>query len=190
MILLIDNYDSFTYNLSQGMAALGADILVKRNDQITTEEIARLHPDKIVISPGPGTPHDAGISLQTIARFGATIPVLGVCLGHQCIGEAFGGRVVRAPAPHHGKTSDVYRSDDSGVLKGLKNPFQAGRYHSLVVERDSLPEDLEVTCETADGLIMGLRHRRFPVEGVQFHPESILTPEGSLILKNFLEMEV
>ena len=188
MILLIDNYDSFTYNLYQYMAELGAEVEVRRNDRVSLQEIRALRPGKIVISPGPKTPADAGISMEVILRLGASTPILGVCLGHQCIGQAFGGRVVRAPELMHGKTSKI-RHSGQGVMRGLPNPFEAGRYHSLVVERSSVPPDLEITAETSDGLVMGLRHRSYPVEGVQFHPESVLTPAGKQLLRNFLEGE-
>jgi anthranilate synthase/aminodeoxychorismate synthase-like glutamine amidotransferase len=186
LLLLIDNYDSFTYNLYQFLAELGAEVQVRRNDQIAVEEIAALAPSHLVISPGPRTPDDAGISLEVIDRLGGKIPILGVCLGHQCIGQHFGGRVVRAPELMHGKTSQV-RHWDQGVMRGLPNPFTVARYHSLVVDRDSIPECLEVTAETADGVVMGLRHRTLPIEGVQFHPESILTPQGKQLLRSFLE---
>ena len=185
MLLLIDNYDSFTYNLYQYLAELGADVLVRRNDEITPEEAAALGPDRVVISPGPGTPHEAGVSNAIVERLGPSVPTLGVCLGHQCIGEVFGGRVVRAPVPVHGKTAAIYHQG-AGALHGLPSPFTATRYHSLIVERSTLPEALEVTAETADGLIMGLRHRVYPIEGVQFHPESALTSCGKDLLRNFL----
>jgi anthranilate synthase/aminodeoxychorismate synthase-like glutamine amidotransferase len=186
LILLIDNYDSFTYNLYQYLSELGADVLVRRNDRISLREVSALRPSKIVISPGPRTPSEAGISVSVINRFGPFTPILGVCLGHQCIGQAFGGHVVRAPEIRHGKTSQVHHLG-VGVMRDLPNPFEAGRYHSLVVDRTSLPGELEVTAETVDGLIMGVRHRRHPVQGVQFHPESVLTPAGKQLLKNFLE---
>jgi anthranilate synthase/aminodeoxychorismate synthase-like glutamine amidotransferase len=186
MILLLDNYDSFTYNLAQYLGQLGQELVVRRNDQITLDEIAALSPERIVISPGPGTPRQAGITVPLIQRFAGEIPILGVCLGHQAIGEAFGGRVVRAAHLMHGKTSDIHH-DGKGVFRGLDNPFTATRYHSLVVERKSVPRSLTVTAETADGTIMGLRHKKFPVEGVQFHPESVLTDSGMRLLKNFLE---
>ena len=188
MLLLIDNYDSFTYNLYQYLAELGATVEVRRNDQVTLEEIEALTPEQIVISPGPKTPKEAGISMEIIARFGYDTPILGVCLGHQCIGQTFGGRVVRAPELKHGKTSEVHH-EGAGVLRNLPSPFDAGRYHSLIVERDSLPEVLEVTAETPDGLVMAMRHRTLPIEGVQFHPESVLTPVGKQLLRNFLERE-
>jgi anthranilate synthase/aminodeoxychorismate synthase-like glutamine amidotransferase len=185
MILLIDNYDSFTYNLYQYLCELGATVRVARNDKITLDEIARLAPEQIVISPGPCTPAEAGISVALIRRFGAHVPILGVCLGHQAIGEAYGGRVIRAPKVMHGKTSAIYHRGQ-GVLHGLPSPFTATRYHSLIVERASLPDCLEVTAESDDGLIMALRHREHPVEGVQFHPESILTEHGHDLLKTFM----
>ncbi len=186
MILLIDNYDSFTYNLYQYLLELGADVTVRRNDSITVPEMAAMKPAKIVISPGPKTPTDAGVSMDAIADLGRTIPTLGICLGHQCIGQVFGGRVVRAPELKHGKTSPVHHVGQ-GVMRGLPNPFEAGRYHSLVVDRGSVPPELEITAETAEGLVMGLRHREYPIEGVQFHPESVLTPVGKQLLQNFLD---
>jgi anthranilate synthase/aminodeoxychorismate synthase-like glutamine amidotransferase len=186
MLLLIDNYDSFTYNLYQYLAELGADVLVRRNDELTVEAAEALAPAHLVVSPGPCTPREAGISSALIARLGPRIPTLGVCLGHQCIGEVFGGRVVRAREPIHGKTSRIHHGGQ-GVLRGLPNPFEAARYHSLIVERASLPPSLEITAETEDGEIMALRHRDYPIEGVQFHPESILTPAGKALLRNFLE---
>ncbi|HLG51025.1 MAG TPA: aminodeoxychorismate/anthranilate synthase component II [Chloroflexota bacterium] len=187
MLLLIDNYDSFTYNLYQYLSELGAEVLVRRNDQITIAEIQQLRPEKIVISPGPGDPDDAGISVEVIRTFGPRVPVLGVCLGHQCIGAAFGGRVVHADTLMHGKTSLVYH-DGKGILAGLPNPFEAVRYHSLVVDRQGLPPCLEVTAQTASGTIMGLRHRVYPIHGVQFHPESIMTAVGKDLLRNFLDI--
>jgi len=187
MILMIDNYDSFTYNLVQYLGELGEELRVFRNDKITVEEIARLRPARIVISPGPGSPKDAGISKDVITYFARECPILGVCLGHQCIGEVFGGRVVRAGRPMHGKTSIIHH-DGKGLFAGLPNPFEATRYHSLLVEREGLPECLEITAETEEGEIMGLRHRDFLVEGVQFHPESILTVVGKDILRNFLRL--
>jgi anthranilate synthase/aminodeoxychorismate synthase-like glutamine amidotransferase len=187
--MVIDNYDSFVYNLVQCLGELGAEPVVHRHDAVGIDDIAALGPDAIVISPGPGRPEDAGISMEVIARFGPTVPVLGVCLGHQCIGQVFGGRVVRAPELMHGKTSLV-QHQGSGVLAGLPDPFEATRYHSLVVERSSLPDVLEITAETGDGTIMGLRHREYPIEGVQFHPESILTPTGPRLLANFLARTV
>jgi anthranilate synthase/aminodeoxychorismate synthase-like glutamine amidotransferase len=185
VILLLDNYDSFTYNLAQYLGQLQQEVVVRRNDQITCDEVAALGPERIVISPGPGTPQRAGITVGLIRRFAGEVPILGVCLGHQAIGCAFGGRVVRAPYLMHGKTSDI-RHRNTGVLRGLPNPFPATRYHSLIVERQSLPRSLEITAETHDGLIMGLRHKKFPVEGVQFHPESVLTDCGLALLENFL----
>jgi len=186
VLLLIDNYDSFTFNLAQYFGELGAPPLVKRNDEITLDEIAGLRPERIVISPGPGRPEDAGISVDLIRRFGSEVPVLGVCLGHQSIGIAFGGEVVRAPQLMHGKLSSV-QHDGRGVFRGVAQPFTAGRYHSLVVA-DPLPEALEAAARTDDGTIMGVRHRTFPVHGVQFHPESVLTGEGRHLLRNFLEL--
>ncbi|WP_444887925.1 anthranilate synthase component II [Microbulbifer sp. VAAC004] len=191
MILMIDNYDSFTWNVVQYLEELGAEVVVKRNDEITLEDIEQLAPAKIVISPGPCTPNEAGISLETIRHFAGRIPILGICLGHQSIGQVFGGRVVRAGQVMHGKTSPIVHNN-LGVFHGLSNPFEATRYHSLVVEKGSLPECLEITAwtETPDGEIdeiMGLRHRELPIEGVQFHPESILTMHGHDMLKNFLE---
>jgi len=186
MILVIDNYDSFTYNLVQYLGELGADLEVYRNDKITVERIRRLEPAGVVISPGPGVPDNAGISLELVRRLGARTPILGVCLGHQAIGQAYGGRVVGAPVLMHGKTSLIHH-DGKSVFSGLANPFEATRYHSLIIERKSLPGCLRVTAETEDGVIMGLRHCEHPVEGVQFHPESILTFEGKKLLGNFLE---
>ena len=191
MILMIDNYDSFTYNLVQYFGELGADVKVVRNDEITIAEIASLAPEKIVISPGPCTPNEAGISVETLITFAGKIPLLGVCLGHQSIGQAFGGKVIRAPFVMHGKTSPIYHNN-SGVFSGLKNPFQATRYHSLVIEKESLPDCLEITAWTQNedgsmGEIMGVKHKTLAVEGVQFHPESILTEHGHDMLRNFLE---
>jgi anthranilate synthase component II len=185
MILLIDNYDSFTYNLFHYLSELGAEVKVFRNDEISLEAIDALRPEKIVISPGPCTPNEAGVSCAAIRRFGAKTPVLGVCLGHQCIGAAFGGAIVRAPTLMHGKLSPVSH-DGKAIYRGLKNPFAAMRYHSLVIDPGSCPPELEVTARTDDGVIMGVRHRSLPVEGVQFHPESILTEEGKKLLRNFL----
>jgi anthranilate synthase/aminodeoxychorismate synthase-like glutamine amidotransferase len=185
MILVIDNYDSFTYNLVQYLGELGAELRVVRNDAIDTDGVAALAPERIVISPGPGTPDDAGVSLSLIRRLGERTPILGVCLGHQAIGQAFGGAVARAKAQMHGKTSDV-RHDGRGVFAGLSNPLTATRYHSLVILPHTVPADLEVTAWAEDGEIMGVRHRHWPVEGVQFHPESILTVEGKRLLGNFL----
>lgn len=186
MLLLIDNYDSFTYNLYQYLSELGAEVVVRRNDQITLEEIWQEPPNRIVISPGPGDPDDAGVSVEVIREFGPVIPLLGVCLGQQCIGEAFGGKVVHAGQLMHGKTSLVYH-DGRSVLSGLPSPFEAIRYHSLVVDRPSLPDCLEVTAQTSTGVIMGLRHRTLPIHGVQFHPESIRTLVGKDLLRNFLD---
>ncbi len=187
MILVIDNYDSFTYNLVQYLGELGATLEVRRNDQTTIEEIERLGPERIVISPGPKTPSEAGICLDLVHRFSGSIPILGVCLGHQAIGQAFGGRVVRAPEIMHGKTSFIAH-DGKTIFAGLPNPFPATRYHSLIVERSSLPDCLEVSACTPNGLIMGLRHRAMNVEGVQFHPESVLTEAGKQLLANFLKL--
>ncbi|MFL6278546.1 MAG: anthranilate synthase component II [Vicinamibacterales bacterium] len=186
MVLLLDNYDSFTFNLAQYLGELGAPPLVRRNDEISLDQIGEMHPDHIVISPGPGRPEDAGVSVDLIRRFGPTIPVLGVCLGHQSIGVAFGGQVVRASQLMHGKTSSI-QHDGRGVFRGVQQPFVAGRYHSLVVA-EPLPESLEMAARTDDGTIMGVRHRTYPVHGVQFHPESVLTGEGRQLLRNFLEM--
>ena len=186
MILVIDNYDSFTFNLVQLIGRVEGDVIVRRNDQIGMEEIRTLAPHGIVISPGPGRPENAGISVDVIRQMGPTTPVLGVCLGHQGIGLTFGGRVVHAPTLMHGKTSQVFHSG-SPLYKDVPSPFTATRYHSLVVSADDLPQELEVTARTEDGVIMGLRHRRFPIEGVQFHPESILTEKGEQIVRNWLE---
>ncbi len=186
MILIIDNYDSFTYNLVQYLGELGAELVVYRNDQISLEEIADIAPDKIVISPGPCTPNEAGISVALVQHFAGKIPILGVCLGHQSIGQAFGGKIVGAPTIMHGKVSEIHHRGQS-IFEGLPDPFIATRYHSLIVERDSLPDCLEITAETDDGVIMGLRHRDMAVDGVQFHPESILTDEGKNLLQNFLD---
>lgn len=188
MLFILDNYDSFTYNLAQLFGELGEQPLVVRNDQITVDELIELQPARIVISPGPGGPADAGISLEIIQRLGSHTPILGVCLGHQCIGEAFGGRVVRAPRLMHGKTSLIYH-DQAGLFAGLPNPFEATRYHSLIVEQP-LPAELIATAFTAEGELMGLRHCQQPIFGVQFHPESILTPFGRAILENFLKIPV
>ncbi len=188
MILLIDNYDSFTYNLYQYLCELGADVRVVRNDQLTLEEIAGLAPERIVISPGPGAPESAGISNDVVRHFGPRLPLLGVCLGHQCVGQAFGGAVGGAGEIIHGKTSLIHH-DGKGVFKGLPNPFEAIRYHSLAVFREDLPPELEVTAWTDNDLIMGLRHREYPIEAVQFHPESIMTKTGRDLLRNWLEMQ-
>jgi para-aminobenzoate synthetase component II len=185
MILLLDNYDSFTYNLAQYLGQMGQQLEIRRNDQITLEEIEELQPERIVISPGPCTPKEAGISVPVVERFAGEIPILGVCLGHQAIGAAFGGRVIRASKIMHGKTSEIHH-DGKTVFCGLPQDFQATRYHSLIVERKSLPRTLEISAETADGTIMGLRHRKLRIEGVQFHPESVLTGSGFKLLENFL----
>lgn len=187
MILVLDNYDSFTYNLVQYFGELGADLRVVRNDRITVAEIESLAPTRIIVSPGPCTPSEAGVSSEVIKTFGPRLPILGVCLGHQCIGEVYGGEVVRADRLMHGKTSPIIHRGQ-GVFKDLPSPFEATRYHSLIVKRDTLPDVLEITAETAEGEIMGLRHKTLPVHGVQFHPESILTTEGKRLLKNFLEL--
>ncbi|MBC8098019.1 MAG: aminodeoxychorismate/anthranilate synthase component II [Armatimonadetes bacterium] len=188
MILVIDNYDSFTYNLVQLMGELGAELCVVRNDQMTIADIRAMQPSHIVISPGPGNPDDGGVSLEVITTLGAQIPVFGVCLGHQCIGQAFGGVVKRAPQLMHGKTSLIHHNGE-GIFAGVPNPFTATRYHSLIVEPETLPDCLEVTARTESGEIMGLRHTTQPIVGVQFHPESILTPDGSRILANFLHAQ-
>src|SRR5437763_706314 len=185
MVLLIDNYDSFTYNLAQYFGELGCDVLVKRNDEISLDEIAALAPRHICISPGPCTPREAGISKEVVLRFGRYIPLLGVCLGHQCIAEAYGGKVIRADRLMHGKSSMI-RHNGTLLFSDLPNPFEAGRYHSLVVERSTFPTSLDIIAESDDSEIMALRHREFPVHGVQFHPESLLTPDGKRILANFL----
>ena len=187
MLLMIDNYDSFTYNLVQYLGELGEDIRVFRNNKITIPEIERLHPDRIVISPGPCTPKEAGISVETIKHFAGKIPILGVCLGHQCIGAAFGGDIIRAPRLMHGKTSLIHHDGES-VFKGLPNPFEATRYHSLLIKKETLPECLEITAWTDRDEIMGVRHKELTVEGVQFHPESILTTVGKDLLRNFLKL--
>ena len=186
MILLIDNYDSFTYNLYQYLCELGAEVAVRRNDELTPEDVESLEPKGIVVSPGPCTPKEAGVSNDVILRWGPTIPTLGVCLGHQCIGSAFGGVVDRAGEIMHGKTSMVHH-DGKGVFKGLPDPFEAIRYHSLAVYKEDLPESLEVTAWTDNGIIMGLRHKEHPIEGIQFHPESIMTPVGKDLLQNYLD---
>jgi len=187
MIVLIDNYDSFTFNLVHYLGGLGADVVVHRNDKITSEQVMAVDPDAIVLSPGPCTPADAGICLDLVERAASSTPILGVCLGHQAIGQAFGGTVVRAPAPAHGKLSEI-RHRGEGVFRGINSAFKATRYHSLVVDRATLPKALSVTAETDDGLVMGLGHETLPVHGVQFHPESIASEHGHLILKNFLEL--
>jgi anthranilate synthase/aminodeoxychorismate synthase-like glutamine amidotransferase len=188
MLLVIDNYDSFTYNLVQYLGELGEAIEVRRNDCVTVDEIENtLQPERIVISPGPGTPDDAGVSLEVIDRFAGKMPILGVCLGHQAIGQAFGGKVVRAPILMHGKASEI-RHDGKTVFAGLSDHFFAGRYHSLIVERQSLPKCLQISASTSDGIIMGVRHRDWKIEGVQFHPESLLTPEGKKLLSNFVRL--
>lgn len=187
-ILLVDNYDSFTYNLVQYLGELGAEVVVRRNDEVTVREVeGEIRPDRVVVSPGPGTPDDAGVSLELIANLSGHVPILGVCLGHQSIGQIFGGRIVRAPAPVHGKPAEICH-DGKTIFEGLEYRFNAGRYHSLIVERETLPDCLEVSATTPDGIIMGLRHRRLKVEGVQFHPESILTTEGKRLLANFLKL--
>ena len=188
MLLLIDNYDSFAYNLAQYFGELGCELVIKRNDEISLDEIAVLAPEHICISPGPCTPHEAGISKVIVLRFGSKIPMLGVCLGHQCIAEAYGGKIVRASTLMHGKSSTI-RHDGSGLFTDLPAPFEAGRYHSLAVERSSFPRCLEIIAESDDGEIMALRHREFPVYGVQFHPESVLTRDGKKILAHFLALE-
>jgi anthranilate synthase/aminodeoxychorismate synthase-like glutamine amidotransferase len=187
VILLLDNYDSFTYNLAQYLGELGCQVEVHRNDKISVEEIARRKPEKIVISPGPCTPQEAGISVELVEKLAGKFPILGVCLGHQAIGVAFGGKVVRAPKLFHGKTSSIHH-DGKTIFRKLPDPFTATRYHSLIVERKSLPRELAITAETGDGVIMGFRHRRHKIEGVQFHPESVLTDSGKQLLKNFLSL--
>lgn len=187
MILMLDNYDSFTYNLVQYFGELGADLKVYRNDVISTEEIQRMRPEKIVISPGPSNPDHAGISLEVIQAFKGKVPIFGVCLGHQCLGQAFGGRIIRAKKLMHGKTSTI-RHDGKGIFQGVQNPFQATRYHSLVIERKTMPNCFEITAESEDDEIMGIRHKELPLWGVQFHPESILTIEGKKLLDNFLKL--
>jgi anthranilate synthase/aminodeoxychorismate synthase-like glutamine amidotransferase len=188
MLLVIDNYDSFTYNLVQFLGELGAEMRVFRNDEITLDDIENdLRPEKIVISPGPGTPDDAGVSLNVLRALGERTPILGVCLGHQAIGQVFGGRVIRAPEPVHGKPIEI-EHDGRTIFAGLSDNFKAARYHSLVVERESLPDCLEISAASPDGLIMGLRHKTYKIEGLQFHPESILTPEGKKLLQNFLNL--
>jgi para-aminobenzoate synthetase component II len=187
MILLLDNYDSFTYNLAQYLGELGCEVEVHRNDKISVEEIARRKPERIVISPGPCTPQEAGISIELIQRLAGKFPILGVCLGHQALGAAYGGTIVRAPKLFHGKTSEIHH-DNRGVFRKLPEPFTATRYHSLIVEKKSLPPELAITAQTSDGTIMGLRHRRHKLEGVQFHPESVLTQSGKQLLQNFLDL--
>jgi len=187
MILVIDNYDSFTYNLVQYLGELGCELQVYRNDAISINKIRRLKPERILISPGPGVPKDAGITIETIRAFAGELPILGVCLGNQAIGEAFGGKVIRAPYLMHGKTSEICH-DSATIFRGIPYRFKATRYHSLIVEKDELPDSLEVSATTPDGLIMGLRHRQFPVEGVQFHPESVMTEHGKKLLQNFLTL--
>lgn len=187
MIVLIDNYDSFTYNLVQAMASQGAEIKVFRNDEVTVEDVVNLKPDAIVVSPGPGTPKEAGISVELVRRFSGTVPILGVCLGHQCIGAAFGAKISNATRIMHGKTSMIDYTD-SELYRGLKKPFIAGRYHSLAVMKDSLPPDLVVDATSEDGEIMGIHHSKHPTYGVQFHPESVLTPSGKRLLRNFLQI--
>ncbi len=192
MMLMIDNYDSFTYNLVQYLGELGADVVVHRNDQITVEEIEKLKPERIMISPGPCTPNEAGVSMQVIEHFTGKLPILGVCLGHQSIGQVFGGKIIHAKEIMHGKTSMIHHKG-AGVFEGLENPYEATRYHSLVIEKESIPECLEITAwtENSDGTmdeIMGVRHKEYPIEGVQFHPESILTEHGHDLLRNFLRM--
>ncbi|MDI6892067.1 MAG: aminodeoxychorismate/anthranilate synthase component II [Actinomycetota bacterium] len=189
MILMIDNYDSFTYNLVQYLGELGASLEVFRNDKITIQEIEGFNPAHIVISPGPCTPNEAGISMEVIRRFAERIPILGVCLGHQAIAQVFGGRIVRAPIPVHGKTALIHH-DGETIFSGVENPFVATRYHSLIAERETLPDCFKISAETKDGIIMGIRHKELVVEGVQFHPESILTTEGKKILSNFLKLTV
>jgi len=187
VILLLDNYDSFTYNLAQYLGELGCQVEVHRNDRISVEQIAQRKPERIVISPGPCTPQEAGICMELVQKLARKVPILGVCLGHQAIGAAFGGKIIRAPKLFHGKTSQI-RHDGSGVFRGLPNPFTATRYHSLIVERKSLPRELQVTAETDDDIIMGMQHRKYPLMGVQFHPESVLTESGKQLLKNFLSL--
>jgi anthranilate synthase/aminodeoxychorismate synthase-like glutamine amidotransferase len=187
VILLLDNYDSFTYNLAQYLGELGCRVEVHRNDKISVEDIVRRRPEKIVISPGPCTPQDAGICIELIQKLAGKIPILGVCLGHQAMGAAFGGKIVRAPKLFHGKTSEI-EHDGKGLFRELSNPFTATRYHSLIVERKSLPRELTITAETHDGIIMGIRHKRYLLEGVQFHPESVLTVPGKELLQNFLAL--
>jgi len=188
MVIIIDNYDSFTYNIVQYLGEIGAEVKVFRNDEIALPELEKLHPDHLVISPGPGTPMDGGISNDVIKTFGGRTPLLGVCLGHQCIAHVYGGTVDRAPRLMHGKSSPVYH-DGKSIYRGLSNPFDAGRYHSLIVKEDKFPQDFEISAFTKEGEIMGMRHKKLPIEGVQFHPESILTKEGKTLLKNFLAIK-
>jgi para-aminobenzoate synthetase component 2 len=187
MILLLDNYDSFTYNLAQYLGELGCVVEVHRNDRISVDEILRRKPERIVISPGPCTPQEAGISVELVQRLAGKFPILGVCLGHQAIGAAFGGKIIRAPKLFHGKTSQIHH-DGKAIFRGLDDPFTATRYHSLIVERKSLPRELQITAETDGGIIMGMRHRKYKLEGVQFHPESVLTKSGKQLLRNFLAL--
>jgi anthranilate synthase component 2 len=187
MVFVLDNYDSFTYNLVQYMGELGAEMTIRRNDELTVDEVESLAPERVLLSPGPCTPQEAGISIDLIQRFAGKVPILGVCLGHQAIGAAFGGDVVRAPKLMHGKTSEV-EHDGKTIFTGIDSPMTCTRYHSLIVSNQNLPGDLEVSARTADGTIMGLRHRQYPVEGVQFHPESVLTDDGKRLIKNFLEL--
>jgi anthranilate synthase/aminodeoxychorismate synthase-like glutamine amidotransferase len=188
MVFVLDNYDSFTFNLVQYMGELGADVVVRRNDELTPEEVEALAPDRILLSPGPCTPQEAGISIDLIRHMAGKVPILGVCLGHQAIGAAFGGKVVRAPKLMHGKTSQV-EHDGKTIFAGLESPMTCTRYHSLIVQEKGLPRDLEISARTADGTIMGLRHRNLPIEGVQFHPESVLTSDGKRLIQNFLNLE-
>jgi para-aminobenzoate synthetase component 2 len=187
MIFVLDNYDSFTYNLVQYMGEMGAEMTIRRNDELTVDEVEALAPERILLSPGPCTPQEAGISIELVQRFAGKVPILGVCLGHQAIGAAFGGDVVRAPKLMHGKTSEV-EHDGKTVFTGIASPMTCTRYHSLIVSEKNLPAELEVSARTADGTIMGLRHRNYPVEGVQFHPESVLTDDGKRLIRNFLEL--
>jgi len=187
MVFVLDNYDSFTYNLVQYMGELGAEMTIRRNDELTVDEVEALNPERILLSPGPCTPQEAGISIELIQRFAGRVPILGVCLGHQAIGAAFGGDVIRAPKLMHGKTSEV-EHDGKTIFTGVANPMTCTRYHSLIVSDKNLPEELEVSARTSDGTIMGLRHCNYPVEGVQFHPESVLTSDGKRLIKNFLEL--
>jgi anthranilate synthase/aminodeoxychorismate synthase-like glutamine amidotransferase len=187
MVFVLDNYDSFTYNLVQYMGELGAEMTIRRNDELTVDEVEALNPERILLSPGPCTPQEAGISIDLIQRFAGKTPILGVCLGHQAIGAAFGGEVIRAPKLMHGKTSEV-EHDGKTIFSGIETPMTCTRYHSLIVSEKNLPEELEISARTSDGTIMGLRHRKYPVEGVQFHPESVLTADGKQLIKNFLEL--